>query len=156
MRKLAMTLFVFAVTLAACGGSDNPATNAAGSKSTTTKAGVSASASASASAKFCGLSDKYSGLQTTSPNLDAAALRKQMETAKTALQEAVSAAPSEIKADLRIVADAYVPFIDALAKANFDFTKVNPQDAAFAKMQDPSVAAAATRIGDWAKAHCGA
>ncbi|MEY2475614.1 MAG: hypothetical protein QOG87_929, partial [Actinomycetota bacterium] len=41
------------------------------------------------------------------------------------------------------------------AKANFDFTKLNPQDPAFTNLQKPEIAAASQRLEAWSKANCG-
>jgi hypothetical protein len=155
MRKLAVLLFAFTFGVAACGGSDDGAQNASDSDATDTTEAKKSSGDGSAS-KFCGLESKYSGLDSTlTPGTDAATIRKSLEQAKDALDEAVDVAPGEIKADVKVIADAYSPFIEALAKADFDFTKVNPQDPAFANIQKPEVAAAGERIETWTKANCG-
>jgi hypothetical protein len=154
MRKLVVLLLTALLGLAAC-GSDDKTENASDSDAvTTTEAESSSSGDGDA---YCGLATKYSGLEKAfNPGADAANLRSSLETAKDALDDAVKVAPSEIKADVRVIADAYGPFIDAMAKANFDFTKINPQDPAFAEIQKPEVASAAQRIEAWGKAHCGA
>ena len=155
MRKLVVLLFtlLFVLGLAACGGGDDKTTTASDSDSTATTKGEDSSGDGGA---YCGLAAKYQGLQNFNPSGDTASIRSTLENAKAALNDAVRVAPSEIKADVRIIADAFGPFIEALAKVNYDFTKLNPQDPAFAKIQDPSVTAASQRITAWGKAHCSA
>jgi hypothetical protein len=154
MRKLVVLLLasLFVIGLAACGGGgDDKVSTASDSDSTAT---TKASSGDGGGGAYCGLAAKYSGLQNFNPSGDAASIRATLENAKAALDESVRVAPSEIKADVRVIADAFGPFIEALAKANYDFTKLNPQDPAFAKIQDPQVTAASQRITAWAKAHC--
>jgi hypothetical protein len=154
MRKLVVLLLTALLGLAAC-GSDSKTENASDTgDAVTTEKPDSSDGGGDA---YCGLATKYSGLEKAfTPGGDAATLRQSLETAKDALADAVKVAPSEIKADVKVIADAYGPFIDAMAKANFDFTKINPQDPAFAEIQKPEIAAAAQRIEAWGKAHCGA
>ena len=152
MRKLVVLLFALMFGLAAC-GSDDGSENASETGSSET---TDAPKSSGGSSAYCGLESKYSGLEDSfTPGTDAATLRTSLETAKDALAEAVKVAPSEIKADVKLIADAYSPFIEALAKANFDFTKINPQDPAFANIQKPEIAAAGQRVEAWSKANCG-
>jgi hypothetical protein len=156
MRKLFVLLLTALLGLAAC-GSDDKTENASDTDAVTTTEAASGDDGGGGVDAYCGLSAKYAGLDKAfQPGADAASLRSTLETAKDALNEAVKAAPSEIKADVKVIADAYGPFIDAMAKANFDFTKINPQDPAFADIQKPEVAAAAERISEWGTAHCGA
>jgi hypothetical protein len=154
MRRLLITLFAAGLTLAACGGSDTKSTNASASNTTVAGAAV-ADSSGGGSSKYCGLEAKYSGLKDLNPTAgNADSIKATLETARTALKEAVAVAPTEIKADVRVLADAYDPFITALAKVNYDFTKVNFSDPAFAKLSSAEVQAAAQRVSDWAKTHC--
>ncbi|MEY2476966.1 MAG: hypothetical protein QOG87_2281, partial [Actinomycetota bacterium] len=119
MRKLVVLLFAVMFGVAAC-GSDGGDENASETGSTETTDAPSDSGDKDGKA-FCGLEAKYSGLDSSfAPGTDAATLRNSLETAKDALDEAVEVAPSEIKADVKVIADAYGPFIEAFAKANFD------------------------------------
>jgi imidazolonepropionase-like amidohydrolase len=153
MRKLVILLLTALFGLAAC-GSDSKTENASDTGDAVTTEVPDSKGGADA---YCGLATKYSGLEKAfTPGADAATLKSSLETAKNALDDAVKVAPSEIKADVKVIANAYGPFIEAMAKANFDFTKVNPQDPAFADIQKPEVAEAAQRIEAWGKAHCGA
>ena len=155
MRKLVTLLFAVLFGVAACGGSDNKTENASDTNDVTTTE-ASGSSDGDGGDAYCGLAAKYSGLENSfTPGADAAQLRSALETSKDALADAVKVAPSEIKADVKLIADAYVPFIEAMAKANFDFTKLNPQDPAFANLQKPEIAAASQRIEAWSKANCG-
>jgi hypothetical protein len=157
MRKLVVLLAAALYFVAACGGSDDKTENASDSEAVTTTQASSSDDGGGGGDAYCGLAAKYSGLENSfAAGADAASLRSSLEKAKDALDDAVKVAPSEIKADVKVIADAYGPFIDAMAKANFDFTKLNPQDPAFAEIQKPEVAAAAQRIEAWGKAHCGA
>ena len=152
MRRLAVLLLIALLGLAAC-GSDDKTENASDSDAVTT---TEAEASGGGDAKdFCGLESKYTGLEDSfRPGADAASVRASLETAQDALDDGVRLAPSEIKADMKIIADAFGPFIEAMAKANFDFTKVNPEDPAFANVQKPEVQAASARIDAWVDANC--
>jgi hypothetical protein len=149
-----MLLFVLALGAAACGGGDdNKSTNASDSDSTNT---TEAASSAGGTGAYCGLAAKYQGLEKLNPSGDINSIRASLEAARDALDRAVDVAPTEIKADVRVIADAYRPFIAALVKVNFDFTKINPSDPGFVGIQKPEVAAAAQRIAAWSSAHCGA
>ncbi len=155
MRKLVVLLFAVVFGLTACGGSDDKVDNAS-EVETADATDAPSSSGDGKNGTYCGLATKYSGLENSfGPGADANTLKASLETAKDALADAVKVAPSEITADVKVIADAYGPFIDAMAKADFDFTKINPQDPAFADIQKPEVAAAAQKIEAWGKANCG-
>jgi hypothetical protein len=151
MRRLTVLLLITVLGLVAC-GSDDKTENASDSDAATT---TEAAASGGGDAKdFCGLSSKYENLQNFDPSADAATVRETLEATRDALDESVDAAPGEIKADVKIVTDAYGPFIESLAKVNFDFTKVDAADPSLAKVSTPEVQAAAERVDAWVDANC--
>jgi hypothetical protein len=154
MRKLSIMLFVLAVTAAACGGGSDTKTNASGTNTTgTLKANASASASVSAN-DYCGLQGKYAGLRNFTPTADRNTIKAQLEAVKAARDEAVAKAPAEIKADVRVLADAYDPFIAVMANANYDISKINFTDPALTKIATPEVQTAAQHLAAWAQTHC--
>jgi len=162
MRKLVTMLFAITlgVGLAACGGSDDKADTASNANTSDTKAGETTEPKSGGSANaYCGLADKYEGLDGAdlAPGTDPASLKKQLELAGEALKDSVALAPSEIKDDVKVFADAYGPFIEALGRANYDFTKLDLTDTAtFSKLQEPRFLEAAENIGKYVETHCGA
>jgi hypothetical protein len=71
-----------------------------------------------------------------------------------ALEAAVlKAAPGSIKPDLLVVFGATDKLYAALAKANYDYKKLDP--SVFTVLQDPAVTAAEQHLTDYAKNTCG-
>ncbi len=68
-------------------------------------------------------------------------------------QDAANSAPSAIKGDLQTIFGVSNSFFDALAAANYDFTKVDP--SALAKLNTPALQAATQNVTTYVKDHCG-
>lgn len=81
------------------------------------------------------------------------------------LDEAADKVPSEIRADFRVIADAYRQFADALQGTNIDMS--DPQsmaelsesdlaalEAASEAMNDPEIEEAGQRINQWLQENC--
>jgi hypothetical protein len=153
MRKLIATLGLAVLLLGACGGgNDNKSTNANAS-SDTTEAAASGGANFT---DFCGAKAAFgAGASATAPDPNA------MKNAAANLDKAVQYAPSEIKGDVKIVADAFRPFLQVMASVNYDFTKLmsDPSkqqqiQALSAKFNEADVKAASDRINAYVTAHC--
>lgn len=80
-------------------------------------------------------------------------LKTTMQTSLAEVEKLMLQAPSDIKTDLTTLVTAVSGFEAALAKANYDYTKVPP--SALTGMETPQVQAAETRVDAWVKAHCG-
>jgi hypothetical protein len=151
---LAVAIFV-ALGATACGSSSKSgsgtSTTAPGSSggSTSSPAGGSTTTiklSGSGSSDFCNLAradDKaFSNFNPTGSS--AADLKKQFENLGPALQQAADKAPSEIKGDFETFVNAFKPYLQALADANYDFTKIQPSSVA--GLESPKVQAASDHI----------
>jgi hypothetical protein len=62
-------------------------------------------------------------------------------------------APSDIKADVGVLAGAVAKLYGEVKKANYDFTKVDP--SALSAMDTPAVKAAETKVDAYVKVKCG-
>ena len=154
MRKLMALTALIVMLLGACGGGDddNNGENAS-AQSDTTEAAASGDFD---SGRFCGARAGFEALnQSATP--DANALKSAAEN----MDKLADYAPSEIKADVRTVADASKPFFELLASVNYDFTKLMSDQSKAqefqeigAKMADEKVKAASERITAWVQAHC--
>lgn len=69
------------------------------------------------------------------PNVDAV---------KASFTAAIKVAPAEIKSELQLLGDAYLPFFDAMVKANYDYSKIDPK--VFEIVSTPAVTAAAQKV----------
>ena len=149
MRKLLGVVLVAAALFTACGGgNDNKSASDTSAGSVTTAAASSGGGAANFS-DFCGA---RGGITAPNPAQSSNDLKTNMDQAAAQLEKAKQYAPSEIKADVSTVAAAYNKFYDAMKKANYDFSKVNP--AELQSINTPEVQAAGQRITAWADAHC--
>lgn len=73
--------------------------------------------------------------------------------ARAATDKIVSNAPSAIKADVEVLVKASDAMYDALAKADYDYSKLTPADTA--GLSAPDVAAAEQHLQDYVKGTCG-
>lgn len=152
MRKLMALAALSIMFFGACGDSDNNGENAS-AQSDTTEAPASGGGSAS---EFCGARAGFDALnQQSAPDPNA------LKNAAENLDKAVAAAPSEIRADVRIVVDASKPFLELLASVNYDFTKLMSDQSKAQefqeigeKMSEEKVEAASERITAWVQANC--
>jgi hypothetical protein len=153
MKKLvALTVACMAVmALGACGSSSK---NASTDKATTTTAKAVVGANVAADLlKYCNTSkaaQDVSGAATTAGS----DLKSSLTNLKANLDAYVAAAPSEIRADVRLQVDKGLkPFIAALEKANYDMTKADLSTLT-ALGTDAELQAANGRITAYYTAHC--
>lgn len=150
------------VVLSACSSGDKkqaspttsagPASTAAGP--TTTLRPVDTSFTGQNSAQFCSLAKTYNDRFA---NVTAASTPAQMRSVaqdgRTAINQAVSAAPAEIKPDVQVIANAFTSLFNELEKVNFDATKLQP--SAFAPLQTPEFQTSSTRFQAYTTKVCG-
>ncbi len=109
--------------LAACGGSSS---SNAGSKSTSTLASNS-TVKATKGGDFCKqVASTYNEAAALSKNLTGTAdnIRQNLETALKDGQATIDEAPAEIKPDLQVIQDAVKSFTDALARVDYDASRL--------------------------------
>ncbi|MFN2609108.1 MAG: hypothetical protein ABR511_14645 [Acidimicrobiales bacterium] len=143
---------LLALTLAACGGGSTT-TSATPTSATPTTA--TTAAPTGQGSQFCSLIKTYrdrlaglSGARSTP-----AQIRQFATDLGTAIQQAVAVAPAEIKADATLVAGAAGDYLAALKAAGYDLSKL--PSSASARFSAPDVAAASTRLQDYANRTCG-
>jgi hypothetical protein len=153
MRKLAMLVVAAVLALgAACGGGDDNADNASSDSGTKTEATGNASAGVG---DFCSTQAKnLDALKQQQPTANPQSLKTLYENLGDTLDKAVDQAPSEIKADMRTVADTFKPFLEELKKVNYDFTKLNVQSPTFQKLSSQEFQDASTRISEYYAKTC--
>ena len=154
MKKLvAMTVVCLAVvSLAACGSSSKKASATKDTTDTTAKPTV-AGALTGDLLKYCTGSKAASDVSNIASS-GAGDLKTSLTNLKANLDAYESAAPSEIKADVKIQVDKGLrPFIAALEKANYDITKADFSTLT-ALGTDAELQAANGRITAYYTAHC--
>ncbi len=149
------TVGLTTVGLAACGSS--------GSKSSAQAAGSAASTASTASTvkatgggDFCkSAATQFNKAQAMiSQNAtDPAHLKDAVRQGRQASSSLQSEAPAQIKGDLNLLVQTANKVYDALAKANYDFTKLSPSD--LQGIDDPNVTAANQRVSAYVKKSCG-
>jgi hypothetical protein len=134
-RRIMVAVTLVAIAASGCGSSSKSGTSTttptttesqgtAGSGTPTTKA------FSGSSGDFCGLVNSYRSA-IHGPNFSGRALtdlKSIYQNLGSALDRAVSVAPSAIKPDFQTLANAYKPVLKAFADANYDFTKIRPSD----------------------------
>jgi hypothetical protein len=120
---------------------------------TTTLRAVDTSFTGQGSANFCNLAKTYN---EQSKNVASAATPTQLRTVvrdgRTAITQAVAAAPAEIKGDMEVLAAAFIDLSDAFDKANYDASKVNP--ASLSKLQAPEFQVSTQRFQAYLRNIC--
>ena len=153
MRRLFLGLGLVAmVGLTACGGGGSEKAS-----STTTvvppPTTVLVTGNDQANTPFCKLAktynDKYSTLATSFN--DPTRLKAATTDAESAIRQAQSSAPAEIKPDVTVVATTASQVLAALQKNNFDISKT-PE---VAKLQDPAFLNSFANLNRYTQAHCG-
>ena len=82
-----------------------------------------------------------------------AEIKKSYQADEANAIKALSKAPSEIKADVQVLVATTAQLDAALAKVNYDFTKITPADEA--ALDSPAFTAAESKLEAYVKAHCG-
>jgi len=160
IRALALAaLTVVALSAAAgCGSSSgtSAATTAAagaGSATTTADGSTLATVKATGGGSFCTWVADSLNQAKLDPTSKPADLKKYFDKALSSLHNAVSKAPGDIKADLKLLESALEQEIAALAKVDFDFSKVGA--STFTDLDTPAFKAASARVDTYVKKHCG-
>ena len=131
-------------TLVAC-GSDKKAAPPPTTSPLTTAQPVDTSFTGSGSGPFCELAKTISSDASNIPaNASTAQVRSSLEQSDKAFQQAVDAAPNEIKADVTVMARGFSALVASIAGAGYDISKVPPD--AFSAFQAPEFASAAARL----------
>jgi len=166
-----LAIVLGSLLLAACGGGGSPSTTgtagtAPGSTaggSATTAAGAATTAVAKSSGgsgnDFCGLGTGIGAAMAaqaggTTGKTD---LKGSITSLQTALDTLAGTAPAAIKADFETVRRALAPYLAALAKNNYDLTKImtDPDlQASMDALSDPKFETASTNIDNWVQANC--
>jgi hypothetical protein len=150
MRKLIAVIALAVMALGACGGDDDPDTENASAQSDTT-------AVANAKGDFGDFCGARAGFNVDQPPTNATDLKSTLETANANLGKAERAAPSEIKADVKIVVDGFKVYYEALKKADFNVQALasNPEALeSLQALQDAKFQEASQRINAWVEANC--
>ena len=166
MSVVPLAVAVVAI-VAGCGGSSNSATSAATTASsattasrapaaTTTSTSTPSFASAQNCLQFAGLGAKFA--QAISATTSGGKIDLQSEV--NAYQALANAAPSEIRPDLQLIAQAFTSFAAALSKAGYTPGTV-PTAGQIAALQtaaqafsQPQLRAAEQRLSAWAHQNC--
>jgi hypothetical protein len=161
MKKLLSFLFVLALLAGACGSDDSNATSDANGDGATASDGATGSDADSTPTSDSGGSNGSSfcemarTLDETDILSDAAMPSKDMfEAAAAAMQQAIAAAPSEIKGDLEVLGDAFVEFQTLLEKYDYNFLDPAFQTAMEA-LDTSEMEAAGARVDAYLESECG-
>ena len=153
MRRLVVSLgLVAAIGLTGCGGGGDDK-NAAPAPTTAASSTTTPVGNDQAGTPFCGLArtynEKFSTLLAVAN--DPAKLKAATTDAESAIRQAQSQAPAEIKSDVTAVAATAKDVLAALQKNNFDLSKT-PE---VSKLQEPAFQTSLANLNRYARAHCG-
>ena len=87
--------------------------------------------------------------------------KEKLQQTKELYQSFVDKAPSEIKPDLQVIADAYSKIVDAIAKIDIkpgetpDAATIQKFQDALASIDNAKVQQASQHVASWATSHCG-
>ena len=163
VKRASYVLVVLLLVAAACGGGDaepaatSTAAPAGGGGTATTVAPTTtvAAPAGNPSDDFCEFIVGYSEDADFNPiGLNPEELENLFTTNVDAINEAVQLAPSEIKTDVEMFADAYSGFVGLLAEYDFNFLALSDaalDDPRMTALDDPELQAAGDRI----EAYCG-
>jgi hypothetical protein len=156
VKSLFAVAILLAIGTAACGsssktstgsvtsapGSSTESTGSPGAAGTTTTIKLSGSSSSN----FCDLAraDDKAFSSSSPAGVSPSDLKKQYENLGPALQQAADKAPSAIKGDFQVFLNAFKPYLQALADANYDVTKLNV--SSLQGLDSPAVDAASNHI----------
>ena len=79
-------------------------------------------------------------------------LRRALEEATRAIEEAEQTAPAEIKTDVAVLASQFRDLVLILDQAGFDFTKIPP--ASLGRLQSPEIQSATQRVNTYVGQNC--
>jgi len=152
-RALASVALVAALGLTGCGGSGDDE-DAAPTTTTAQPATTAAVGNDQAGTPFCQLLRTYSERFTAllpAAN-DPARLRAATTDAESAIRQAQSTAPAEIRSDVTLVATTASQLVAALQRNDFDLSRT-PE--AVSRLQEPGFQTALSNVNRYGRAHCG-
>ena len=154
MRKIAL-VFLASVALlgTACGGGGSDKKDSLGVHA---NAGINSAAAAAAASKVCGGREAVAFAATAAAAM-ANSGGKDYKSMSQGLHDAAAAAPSEIKADFTLFADAEGAFLDLFVQSNGNYMQLaqNPDfQAKVQRLSEPDVKAAADHINAYFAEHC--
>jgi hypothetical protein len=153
MRRLWVSVALMAVLgLGGCGGGGDD--EDAAPPTTVPPPATAPVGNDQAGTPFCRLArtytEKYASLLTVAN--DPARLRAATTDAESAIRQAQSTAPAEIKADVTTVAGTASQVLTMLQRNNFDLSRT-PE--ALTRLQEPSFQTALSNVNRYGRAHCG-
>jgi hypothetical protein len=143
------------IVVAGCSGDDGAAQDASNrsGRPTTTLRPVDTSFTGQNSAEFCTLSRTYSDRSNRfGANPTPAQLRTVTREGQTAITQAVDAAPTEIKDDVKAIARTFTTFFNELEKVDFEADRLPP--AALEPLQTPEFQQATIRFQAYIRTVC--
>ncbi|MDH3189742.1 MAG: hypothetical protein OEM39_03775 [Acidimicrobiia bacterium] len=154
MKKSYLGVGLLVIVLAACGGGDGDdttTTQAGGVDETTTT--TPTSGGAGAGGDFCDFLVDYAENADFSPvGISPTQIEQTLMGSLDAINQGLELAPSEIKADVALFADAYAGFVDFLGEYEYNFLSI-PEDAfddpRLAALEDPELEAAGQQIEEF-------
>jgi hypothetical protein len=154
--RLAPLAFVIGATVmvSGCSGGTKTAATAADSAAPagdSAAGAVAAPVKATGGGKFC--TDLAQAMNTSAGATPGTDAKAQVLAARAATNKIVSTAPAAIKSDVRVLVAASNVMYDALAKVDYDYSKLTPAD--MAGMSSPDVAAAEQHLDAYVKDTCG-
>ena len=160
-RVLAATGIALIVLTGCSGGDDDKAASptsapsgAANSGPTTTVRPVDTSFTGQNSAQFCALARTYNERFTSvGANSTPAQLRTLAREGQTAIGQAVTAAPAEIKKDVEVIANTFNAFLAELEKVNFEAARLTPD--ALQALSRPEFQQSTLRFQSYSRTVCG-
>ncbi len=153
MRRLLVTVgLVAALGFTACGGEGDE--EEAAPPTTSPPPATAAVGNDQAGTPFCQLARTYTERYSTLLGAanDPARLRAAATDAESAIRQARSTAPTEIEADVNVVASTASQVLSALQRNNFDLSRT-PE--AVTRLQEPSFQTAVSNVTRYGRAHCG-
>ena len=160
MPRIRTTLGVGALALllltSCSGGDDDDAATTTSAPATTLAPGATTAPTFTGqnSAQFCALARTYNDRFTSvGPNASATQLRTVAREGQTAISQAVSAAPTEIKADVEVIAQTFTALLTELEKVNFEVTRLPP--ASLQSLSAPDFQASTVRFQAYLRSVCG-
>jgi hypothetical protein len=157
MKKFLVLLIAsFALVSAACGSGSDSKSDSKSSSTKSTGGSDATVAKGDPKSDFCDLARKFTkdfkDTTDASNTQDEAALFKDL---RSAIDQLDKTAPSEIDADVKVVADSFRQSDDVLKKYDYDFTKVPQEEAAKISLDDPKITESSNRVESYFEKTCG-
>ena len=144
------------LVMTACSGDDDKAastTTVPTASTATTVRPVDTSFTGEGSTQFCALARTFNDRSASvGSNPTPAQLRTVAREGQTAINQAVNAAPAEIKKDVEVIAGGFTVFLGELEKVNFDASKLPP--SAVQSISSPDFQQATTRFQAYFRSVC--